>query len=141
MSKTEYRSANWEAGESEKITGYAVVFDQRTVLYKDPMTGLEYGEIIDRHALDGADLSDVILRYDHEGRVLARTRNGSLRLTVDDHGLLIEADMSGTDEARSYYNDVKAGLLDRMSFAFTASGEEWDPDNQNAQNYGHRTAI
>lgn len=126
MSKTEYRSASWEAGEGEKITGYAVVFNQRTVLYKDPMTGLEYGEIIDRHALDGADLSDVILRYDHEGRVLARTRNGSLRLSVDDHGLLIEADMDGTDEARSYYNDVKAGLIDKMSFAFTASGEEWD---------------
>lgn len=130
MSKTEYRSANWEAGESEKITGYAVVFDQRTVLYKDPMTGLEYGEIIDRHALDGADLSDVILRYDHEGRVLARTRNGSLRLTVDNHGLLIEADMSGTDEARSYYNDVKAGLIDKMSFAFTASGEKWEQETR-----------
>lgn len=126
MSKTEYRSSSWEAGKDEKITGYAVVFDQRTVLYKDPITGLEYGEIIDRHALDGADLSDVILRYDHEGRVLARTRNGSLRLAVDDHGLLIEADMSSTDEARNYYNDVKAGLIDKMSFAFTASGEEWD---------------
>lgn len=130
MSKTEYRAASWESGEGEKITGYAVVFDQRTVLYKDPITGLEYGEIIDRHALDSADLSDVILRYDHEGRVLARTRNGSLRLTVDNHGLLIEADMSGTDEARSYYNDVKAGLIDKMSFAFTASGEEWEQETR-----------
>lgn len=130
MGKTEYRSASWEADESERITGYAVVFDQRTVLYKDPMTGLEYGEIIDRHALDSADLSDVILRYDHEGRVLARTRNGSLRLTVDNHGLLIEADMSSTDEARSYYNDVKAGLIDKMSFAFTASAEEWDQETR-----------
>lgn len=124
--ETEFRSASWEAGESEKIIGYAVVFNQRTVLYKDPMTGLEYGEIIDRHALDSANLSDVILRYDHAGRVLARTRNGSLRLVVDDHGLLIEADMSGTEEARSYYNDVKSGLIDKMSFAFTVSGEEWE---------------
>lgn len=124
--ETEFRSASWEAGESEKIIGYAVVFNQRTVLYKDPMTGLEYGEIIDRHALDSANLSDVILRYDHAGRVLARTRNGSLRLVVDDHGLLIEADMSGTEEARSYYNDVKTGLIDKMSFAFTVSGEEWE---------------
>lgn len=128
--KKEYRSASWEAGESERISGYAVVFDQRTVLYKDPITGIEYGEIIDRHALDSADLSDVILRYDHEGRVLARTRNGSLRLTVDEHGLLIEADMSGTDEARSYYNDVKAGLIDKMSFAFTPSGEEWEQETR-----------
>ena len=79
----EYRSSSWEASEGEKIAGYAVVFEQRTVLFKDPKTGYEYGEIIDRHALDGADLSDVILRYDHEGRVLARTRNGSLKLSID----------------------------------------------------------
>lgn len=122
----EYRSAGWEAGESEKITGYAIVFEQRTVLYKDPMTGYEYGEIIDRHALDGADMTDVILRYDHNGRVLARTRNNSLRLSVDDHGLAIEADMNGSDEARSYYNDVKAGLVDKMSFCFEVEADEWD---------------
>lgn len=124
--KAEYRSAGWEAGEGEKITGYAIVFEQRTVLYKDPMTGYEYGEIIDRHALDSTDMADVILRYDHEGRVLARTRNNSLRLSIDDHGLAIEADMSGSDEARSYYNDVKAGLVDKMSFCFEVAADEWD---------------
>lgn len=124
--KAEYRSAGWEAGEGEKIAGYAIVFEQRTVLYKDPMTGYEYGEIIDRHALDGADMADVILRYDHNGRVLARTRNNSLRLSVDDHGLAIEADMNGSDEARSYYNDVKAGLVDKMSFCFEVAEDEWD---------------
>ena len=124
--KAEYRSAGWEAGEGEKITGYAIVFEQRTVLYKDPMTGYEYGEIIDRHALDSTDMADVILRYDHEGRVLARTRNNSLRLSIDDRGLAIEADMSGSDEARSYYNDVKAGLVDKMSFCFEVAADEWD---------------
>lgn len=122
----EYRSAGWEAGEGNKISGYAIVFEQRTVLYKDPMTGYEYGEIIDRHALDSTDMTDVILRYDHEGRVLARTRNNSLRLSVDDHGLAIEADMNGSDEARSYYNDVKAGLVDKMSFCFEVAADEWD---------------
>lgn len=124
--KAEYRSAGWEAGEGGSISGYAIVFEQRTVLYKDPMTGYEYGEIIDRHALDGADMADVILRYDHNGRVLARTRNNSLRLSVDDHGLAIEADMNGSDEARSYYNDVKAGLVDKMSFCFEVEADEWD---------------
>lgn len=124
----EFRAADWEASESGEntITGYAVVFEQRTVLYKDPQTGYEYGEIIDRAALDGADMSDVILRYDHAGRVLARTRNQSLRLSVDDHGLLIEADLSGSDEARSYYEDVKSGLIDKMSFCFEVAAEEWD---------------
>lgn len=124
--KTEYRTAGWEAGADERISGYAIVFEQRTVLYKDPITGYEYGEIIDRHALDGTDMADVILRYDHQGRVLARTRNNSLRLSVDGHGLAIEADMHGSDEAHSYYNDVKAGLVDKMSFCFEVEADEWD---------------
>lgn len=125
---TEYRSAAWEAGEGEKIVGRAIVFEARATLYTDRETGLDYGEIIDRHALDGADLSDVVLRYDHAGRVLARTRNGSLKLTVGPGGLYIEADMSQSDEARGLYQDVKSGLVDKMSFAFIVApeGDEWD---------------
>lgn len=125
---TEYRSAAWEAGEGEKIVGRAIVFEARATLYTDRETGLDYGEIIDRHALDGADLSDVVLRYDHAGRVLARTRNGSLKLTVGPGGLDIEADMSQSDEARGLYQDVKSGLVDKMSFAFIVApeGDEWD---------------
>ena len=125
---TEYRSAAWEAGEEEKIVGRAIVFEARATLYTDRETGLDYGEIIDRHALDGADLSDVVLRYDHAGRVLARTRNGSLKLTVGPGGLDIEADMSQSDEARGLYQDVKSGLVDKMSFAFIVApeGDEWD---------------
>lgn len=123
-----YRSASLEAKQSESISGYALVFGQRAVLYKDPDTGLEYGEVIDRHALDGADLTDVVLKYNHEDHVLARTRNHSLSLSIDDHGLKIEADMSGSDEAKSILNDVRSGLLDKMSFAFVVApdGEQWD---------------
>lgn len=120
----EYRSSSWEAGEGKKIYGYAIVFEQETILHKDRMTGIGYGEIIDRHALDDADMSDVILRYDHKGRVLARTRNGSLKLSVDNHGLYIEADMDGSDEARSFYEDVKNGLICKMSFCFTIADKE-----------------
>lgn len=124
----EYRSGSWEAGQDGTIHGYAVVFDSRTVLYKDPETGLEYGEVIDRHALDGADMSDVVLRFDHQGHALARTRGGSLRLSVDAHGLRVDADMTLSDEARSFYQEVKNGLIDKMSFAFTVApeGDSWD---------------
>lgn len=123
-----YRSASWEAEQGEKISGYALVFNQRTVLFKDPETGLEYGEQIDRHALDSANMSDVVLKYNHTGRVLARTRNNSLVLSVDDHGLKIVADMSGSDEALSILKDIRSGLLDKMSFAFTTApnGATWD---------------
>lgn len=126
MSNLQLRAASWEAGSEGKIVGYAVVFEQRTVLYTDPVTNFEYGEIIDRHALDGADLSDVILRYNHGGRCLARTRNQTLQLIIDDHGLRIEADMTKSEEARSFYEDVKSGLIDKMSFQFEIQDSEWD---------------
>ena len=125
----EYRSSSWVAeDEKEVITGYAVVFENKTVLYRDPDTNYEYCEIIDRHALDNADLSDVVLRYDHEGHVLARTRNNTLKLSVDDKGLKIEADMTKSEEARNHYEEVKNGLVDKMSFAFTVApgGDEYD---------------
>ena len=126
MDNFERRTSSWEAGGEAIITGYAVVFDQRTVLFKDPDTGIEYGEIIDRHALDGADMEDVVLRYNHQGRVLARTRNKSLQLSIDDHGLKIRADMSGSDEALGFYKEIKSGLLDKMSFAFQVKEESYD---------------
>lgn len=126
MPEFERRTASWEAGEEAKITGYAVVFEQRTVLYKDPATGIEYGEIIDRRALDGADMRDVVLRYNHQGRVLARTKNNSLKLQIDDHGLRIEARMDGSDEAKAFFQEVKSGLLDKMSFAFQVKEDSWD---------------
>lgn len=126
MDNFERRTSSWEAGGEAVITGYAVVFDQRTVLFKDPDTGIEYGEIIDRHALDGADMEDVVLRYNHQGHVLARTRNKSLQLSIDDHGLKIRADMSGSDEALGFYKEIKSGLLDKMSFAFQVKEESYD---------------
>lgn len=123
---TEYRSAAWESNQDGRITGYAVVFNSRTVLYKDPDTGIEYGEVIDGSALNGADLSDVVLRVNHEGKVLARTRNNSLKLTIDGNGLRIDADMTGSAESREVYEAVKNGLYDKMSFAFIVSDEDYD---------------
>lgn len=133
MENTEFRAASWEASSTSKsITGRAIVFGQRTVLYLDPETGLEYGEIIERSALDGADMSDVILRVEHQGAVLARTRNGSLKLSVGPDGLDIEANMDQTEEARGLYESVKNGLYDRMSFAFIVAqgGETWDRETR-----------
>lgn len=133
MENTEFRAASWEASSTSKsIAGRAIVFGQRTVLYSDPETGLEYGEIIERSALDGADMSDVILRVEHQGVVLARTRNGSLKLSVGPDGLDIEANMDQTEEARGLYESVKNGLYDRMSFAFIVAqgGETWDRETR-----------
>lgn len=124
----EFRSSTWssDSESSFHITGYAVVFEERTVLYTDPVTGYEYGEVISRNAFDNCDMSDVILRVDHAGSVLARSRTGSLNLTVDEHGLKIDADLSGSPEARNVFEAVKNKLYDKMSFAFVCGNESYD---------------
>lgn len=102
------------------IEGYAVVFEQPAKHW--------YTEIIDRNALDNCDFSDCVLRYNHNDSQfsMARTRNGSLQLTVDNHGLKVRAELIDTQNNRDAYKMVKEGLVDKMSFAFTVLREEWD---------------
>lgn len=106
-----------------EIKGYAVVFNE-------PET-YSYTEVIDRHALDDADMSDVVLRYNHNDSfmVLARTRNKSLGLEVDEKGLMIDAHLQDdiTDH-RNIYNAIKSGLIDKQSFAFTVDEDSYDYD-------------
>ena len=98
-----------------RATGYASTFD-RYVLFED-VAGPVY-EQIDRHAFDACDLSDVIMQFDHQGRVFARTGNGTLTIGTDDKGLRIEADLSLTDGSRELWQEISCGLITRMSFGF-----------------------
>lgn len=126
----EYRLSEVRAldlNENEKdmiIEGYAVVFDQLTDLGY-------YKEKIDRHAFDNADMKDCVLKYNHEDGfpILARTRNKSLELSVDEHGLKIRAKLIDTDHNKEVYKMVKEGLLDKMSFGFSVRKNEWDYEN------------
>ena len=112
-----------EDTEKMEIKGYAVVFNS-------PET-YGYTEVIDEHALDEADMSDVVLRYNHNDSfmVLARTRNKSLQLEKDEKGLLIDAQLQDdiTDH-RNIYNAIKSGLIDKQSFAFSVDEDEYDYD-------------
>lgn len=109
--------------------GYASTFE-KYLLFRDPDTGAEYWEQIDRHAFDDADMTDVIMQYDHEGRVYARQSNGSLLLSVDDHGLAIEADLGRTASARALWEEISAGMITRMSFAFTVREDDYDRETR-----------
>lgn len=106
------------------VEGYAVRFDSPTVLFE--YGGTEYKEQIDRHAFDGALMEDVIFNYNHGGKVLARTRNDTLWLTVDDTGVFVRARLDGTEEGRKLYEEIAGGYIDRMSFAFTVREEGYD---------------
>lgn len=63
------------------VEGYATTFDEPYVLGEQD--GVQYKELIDRNALVGADLSDVIMLYDHSGAVMARQSNGTLLVCPD----------------------------------------------------------
>lgn len=89
-----------------------------------------YTEIISDRALDNCDLTDVPLKYNHEDShlIMARTRNGSLKLQKDSIGLKMIAELIDTQSNKDIYKSIKAGLIDKMSFAFTVRGEEYDYD-------------
>lgn len=102
------------------VEGYAIVFDEPT--------DIGYIEIIERGALNGCDMSDVCMKYNHEDTtlIMARTRNKSLQLSVDDHGLKVYAELIDTQSNRDIYKSIQAGLLDKMSFSFIVSDANWD---------------
>lgn len=102
------------------IEGYALVFES-------PATH-GFTEVIDRDALNDTDMSDVSLKYNHNDSVLilARTRNKSLELIKDDHGLKIRAKLIDTQSNKDIYKMIQERLLDKMSFAFTVEEQSWN---------------
>ena len=106
------------------VEGYATTFNEPYVLYE--YDGVQYKEIIDRGALEGADMSDIIFLYDHEGNVLARRSNGTLIVEPDDHGLFVAADLSKSAAARNMYEEIQNGLVTKMSWAFKVREDSYD---------------
>lgn len=111
------------------VEGYASTFNDPYVLFED-WDGNEYREIISPDAFKDADMSDVIMQYDHEGKVLARMSNGTLVVEPDAHGLFIAADLSGSQAARDLYEEISNGLVTRMSWAFSVGSDEYDRDSK-----------
>jgi HK97 family phage prohead protease len=99
------------------VEGHFTTFNEEYLLFR--YEDYEFYEQIDRHAFDNCDLSDVIMQYDHNGRVFARTRNDTLRISFDDKGGFMRSDLSKASGGKGLYHDIKYGLIDRMSFAFT----------------------
>lgn len=122
----EYRAMKMECREGEEermiVEGYACTFGQAYDLYDS--ADYKITEQIDARAFDGCDMSDVIMQYDHEGRVFARNRNNTLALVVDSVGLKITAELGGTDIGRQLYQEIKGGYTDKMSFAFAVAEDK-----------------
>ncbi len=113
-----FRDMEMRALQSEEyvVEGYATTFNKPYTLYEEP--GWKLLEQVDARAFDGCDMSDVIMQYDHEGRVFARLSNETLELTIDEHGLKIRATLGGTEIGRQLYEEIKGGYTTKMSFSF-----------------------
>ena len=121
----EYRSMDLRFPEEQSfmVEGYASTYEPYKLLTID---GVDYFECIEPTAFDGADLTDVVFRVDHEGRVYARTSAGTVQLWHDEHGLGQKTDLSKTQAARDLFADIEAGNYPKMSFAFTVAEDHFD---------------
>lgn len=110
--------------EIKEVRGYASTFNQPYTLYEDDEVVIQ--EQVSERAFDNADMSDVIMQYDHQGRVFARMSNGTLEVTPDEEGLAIRANLGGTDIGRQLYEEIKGGYTTKMSYGYRVSGAEWE---------------
>lgn len=110
--------------ETKEVRGYASTFNQPYTLYEDDEVVIQ--EQVSERAFDNADMSDVIMQYDHQGRVFARMSNGTLEVTPDEEGLAIRANLGGTDIGRQLYEEIKGGYTTKMSYGYRVSGSEWE---------------
>lgn len=108
--------------EGHIVEGYACTFDDPYLLYD--WGDYRVYEQIDAHAFDECDMDDVIMQYDHEGRVFARKSNGTLELSTDAHGLSVRADLGGTEIGRNLYEEIKGGYTNKMSFGFIVAEDK-----------------
>lgn len=127
MINKETRISEIQAVSEEKmiIEGYAIKFNEQTLIGTEAHG---FKEIIAIDALTETNMKDVPLKYNHQDNflVIARTRNKSLELEVDEVGLKIRAELLDTQSNQDIYKMVKSGLLDKMSFAFTVKNQSWD---------------
>lgn len=121
----EARALDQQGDEKMIVEGYATTFNEEYLLRK--AYGYEVWEKIDPNAFASCDMSDVIMQYDHEGRVFARTSNSTLALQIDQKGLKIVADLGGTEIGRQLYQEIKNGYTTKMSFGFHVEEDtrEW----------------
>lgn len=111
------------------LEGYAIMFNSETIIGDE-----EYGftEVIDRNALTDTLLKDVPMKYNHMDSflIIARTKNKSLQLSIDNIGLKVHAELIDTQTNQDIYKMVRSGLLDKMSFAFSVEEQSWNREGK-----------
>ena len=103
------------------LVGYASIFNSDTTI------GDYFIERISPGAFSKTLSGDVRALIDHDtGRVIGRTKSGTLRLVEDSRGLNVEIDVPDTADGRDLWTLVERGDISGMSFGFRVTKEEWD---------------
>jgi uncharacterized protein len=128
--ETRLADVKFEENEGKMtLEGYAIVFNQATLIGDE-----DYGffEEIDRTALQDTLMKDVPMKYNHMDSflIIARTKNKSLTLSVDNIGLKVHAELLDTQSNQDIYKMVRSGLLDKMSFAFSVDEQSWNKEGK-----------
>ena len=119
----EYRNLKeFRANDDYVVEGYASTFNEPYTLYTDGDYTIR--EQVAPTAFDNCDMSDVIMQYDHMGRVFARISNNTLEISTDDHGLKVNANLGGTEIGRGLYEEIAGGYTTKMSFGFIVDADE-----------------
>lgn len=132
LSGFEHRAAD---DEQRTVEGYATVFNVEYLLWRSG--NYTVNEVIDPAAFDECDMTDVIMQYDHEGRVFARTSNETLEVKPDSTGLHIRAMLGGTELGRQVYDEIDGGYTTKMSFGFRVNKDKRD----RTEEYDDETGI
>lgn len=107
--------------KGKTVAGYAAVFNQETDI------GGSFREIIAPGAFKGSIEKDVRALIDHDsGRIIGRSKAGTLRLAEDSHGLSVEIDLPDTTDGRDLAKLLERGDISGMSFGFRVTHDEWD---------------
>jgi HK97 family phage prohead protease len=113
-------------GDGMSFSGYAAVFGQ-------PSLPLPFTEIIKPGAFKRSlqSRNRMMLLWNHDtSNPLASTRNGSLQMTEDAHGLKVTATLPDTTLGRDISTLVRTGVIDAMSFGFSVKKDTWSQDGQ-----------
>lgn len=125
-----FNVADFRTTKDEKfnVEGHAAVFNQTTTI------GNWFYEVIERGAFDECDFDDVLFFVNHNMNKIpmARSRrnngNSTMKLEVDDVGLLVKADLDieNNSEAKTLHSSISRGDIDGMSFAFRIKEQTWE---------------
>ncbi len=109
------------------VTGYAATFERYPLMETDEGTIYEQ---FDRNCFDTCDMNDVVMQYDHGGKIFARTSNSTLQVTVDNGGLRMSADLSKSAAARDLFEEINNGLITKMSWGFYPDEYRYDKNTR-----------